>query len=295
MATVLALVQEVCYRIGIQAPTALYSATDNHGRQLRALLYEVAEELRNTRGFPQQKKTYTFDLEASRTEYPLPVDFWAPVLQTHWNNDTNRRLNGPVSDATFSEFLQGSGAGSSGYSYRIFGPDGNNYTAGGQFNVYPTPSSAEELSFVYYSRNLFLPKYWQPATAYTSGQYVSSNGNIYLCDTSGTSHASTAPDGVTANIADGTAQWDYQNILYETILADTDICVFDDDVMKIGLKAKFLGEKTFPAAEQARADYAQLLLSAKTRMLGSFVGSFDGRGVSGVPWPTRATDGGWTF
>lgn len=295
MTTVLALVQEVCYRIGIQAPTALAAGTDNHSRQLRSLLYEVAEELRNTRGFPQQKKIHTFDTEASRDKYPLPVDFWSPIILTHWNDDRNRRLSGPVSDVTFTEFSRGTGAGSTELSYRIFGPDGNQYTAGGQFQVYPTPSAVEEISFEYYSRNLFLPKYWLPATAYTSGQYVSSNGKIYLCDSSGTSDATTAVTGTAANTVDGTTRWDYQNIIYETIVADTDICVFDDDVMKIGLKAKFLGEKTFPAAEQARADYAQLLLSAKTRMLGSFVGSFQSSGNGSIPWPGRATDGGWTF
>jgi len=51
---------------------------------------------------------------------------------------------------------------------------------------------------------------WAISTAYTIGQYRRANGNLYLCDTNGTSAGSgTGPSGTGTNIADGTTQWDY--------------------------------------------------------------------------------------
>lgn len=51
---------------------------------------------------------------------------------------------------------------------------------------------------------------WIASTAYSVGDYVTNDsGKLYVCDTAGTSAASGGPTGTTANITDGTAQWDY--------------------------------------------------------------------------------------
>jgi hypothetical protein len=50
---------------------------------------------------------------------------------------------------------------------------------------------------------------WQPSTFYAVGNRVVLGGNVYECDTAGTSHTSGGPTGTGADIADGTAQWDY--------------------------------------------------------------------------------------
>lgn len=294
MTTILQIAQRASYRTGVQAPSGLVAATDNNSLQLLHLMVELSEELRNLRSFPQQKKTYTFDMESARSHYPLPIDFYCPLLRTHWNYDNKRRLVGPLTDGDFTEYQYGAIGNPYEYAFRIFGSDGNNYTAGGQFEVYPTPTASDiTLKFEYLSRNLFLPKYWQISTAYTSGQYVSSNGKIYLCDTNGTSSATTAVDGVTQNITDNTTRWDYQNILYEFPLADTDISIFDDDIMILGLRAKLLEAREMPGAAAAMANYQKLLNRAKSRWEGSFVGSFCRKGFD--PRPRPATQGGWTI
>src|SRR5690606_30973519 len=126
---------------------------------------------------------------------PLPEDFYAPSPFTEWNNNDNRRLMGPLSDSEFTGRLYGGFGSSNNFEYRFFGPDSNPHTSGGQFNVYPTPASVIECSFEYLTSSTFLPKNWEPSTAYTSGTYVNANGNIYLCDTSGDS--STTPPSAT--------------------------------------------------------------------------------------------------
>lgn len=59
---------------------------------------------------------------------------------------------------------------------------------------------------------------WLPATAYTAGNVVVNNSNVYVCDTSGTSgaFATGGPQSMstaTNNIVDGTAKWHWLNQL----------------------------------------------------------------------------------
>ena len=297
--SILSLAQTACYRMAIQAPSALLTATDTDSLQLLHLLKEVAEELRNIRTFPQQKKKYTFDLETSRSQYPLPIDFWSPVPLTHWIDDRRRRLEGPLTDSRFTDYTRGGIGASSDIAYRIFGPDGNQYTAGGQFEIDPPPSaSGEELSFEYVSANLFTPRYWTPSTSYTLNDYVFSNGNFYKCDTGGTSSSTTAPSATTTttnSITDGSAKWHYVSMLYETPLADTDICIFDDDIMIAGLKAKYLDGRGLDGADKAAAAYEKLKINAKNRRVGTRVGSFNSTPGNSIPYPRTPSDGSWNI
>lgn len=200
--------------------------------------------------FPQCKKLYTFTLEAGRTLYPLPQDFYCPLNSTLWDNTNQWPLWGPLSDQEF-RMLQVMNYGSApAYAFRIIGGDGNPNTIGGQFEVYPEPTSGNlsELSYEYISKTLFQPAYWQPNTVYTSGTYVSSSGNIYLCDQNGTS-GTTPVSGTTQNIVDGTTRWDYQAAPYELIVANTDMSIFDDDVMVSGIKWRWRQSKGEPVGD----------------------------------------------
>ena len=276
--TILADIQSFCYRINIPAPSALFNSTDPGTLQLIHIFYAVCEELRQAKCWPQQKRTHTFETSSGRTKYPLPEDFYACTQSTQWNEDQDRSLNGPISDADFTYRLYGISDTGSDYSWRMFGPDLNPNTSGGQFQINPTPgATAETITFEYLSRNLFLPKNWLPSTAYTSGVYVNANGNIYLCDTNGTS-STTPPSATTANITDGTTRWDYVSTPYETILADTDINLFDSDLVKLGIRAKWFeekGEDQNPAFAEFEAKIAQ----AQARFHGSHVGSMIRRGT----------------
>lgn len=50
---------------------------------------------------------------------------------------------------------------------------------------------------------------WEASTPYIVGDRVVSSGNVYECDTAGTSDSSSGPTGTGNNITDGTARWDY--------------------------------------------------------------------------------------
>lgn len=277
MATALDVVKSFCYREGITLPNAISfeSPTDPATLQLLHVLYAVVEELRRSKAWTQQKKVHTFEMEANRSKYPLPKDFYAPIPLTHYDNSDKWLLDGPMSDGNFAYRLYADTSGTR-KAYRLFGPDFNPNTEGGQFWIDPADSTAgRDISFEYLSKNLFLPKHWQPSTAYVSGEYVNANGEIYLCDTNGTSHATNSPNGQTTNITDGTTQWDWVSTPYETIIDDNDINLFDDDVVKLGMRAKWFEGKG-EQYESAKIEFEKAISLAASRFKGSYVGSMGG-------------------
>lgn len=277
MTAAIDVVKSFCYREGIDIPSGMtfVSPTDPGTLKLLHTLYAVAEDLRALKVWTVQKRTYTFDFEASRTKYNLPQDFYAPLPLTHYDSDQRWRLEGPLSDGDFTYRLYGIRSGTQ-VAYRLFGPDFNPNSTLGQFEIDPSDSTGgRTIVFEYVSRNLFLPKHWAPSTAYTSGQYVNVNGNIYLCDTNGTS-STTPPEDQDANITDGSTRWDYVATPYETIVADADINLFDDDLVKLGLRAKWF-EGAGEQYENATLEYEKRKEAAVNRYNGSYIGSLVGK------------------
>lgn len=268
--TALEIVASVARSLGVPAPSTLALTGDSVALQWREILIDVAEDLRDTRGFIQQKRTYTFQTENGRSWYPLPLDFWAAIFDTQWDQTNSWQMVGPLSDANYDYRLYAQVIYTNQEAFRIFGPDGSPYTSGGQFQINPAGGSTPyTLSFDYFSRNLFIPKYWTPSTAYTSATYVSCNGNIYYSNSSGTS-GTTPISGTSTSITDGTVNWSYSPYPYETLTSDTDLMLFDDDLMKGGLKAFWLDAKGQPNADKAMASYEK----NKNAVLARFKGSF---------------------
>lgn len=289
---VLQIVQKACYQLGIQPPATLVGNTDNVNLQIVELFNDVHTWLRNQRIWTQCKRTHTFDLEEDRQFYPLPRDFFATILGTPYDDTTAFPLIGPLSDAQFDMRQYGLVGFSPFPAYRIFGPDANPNTAGGQFQVWPIPGSEDTLSYEYQTSSLFKPQNWLPSTAYTiTTSYVNANGNNYQCTTTGTSSATTAPSGqLLTPVANGTSAFVYLPSPYDTVLANTDLSMFDDDVVIAGLKLWYRDAKRQDSTkDQQRFD--QLIDSAKARYYGSYRGSmsrYRRRGYTGIN-----PQGGW--
>lgn len=295
--TVQQLVDQSMASVGASAIPASISANSTVANQMRAFILDESRYLRSQMFFPQCKKLYTFTLEDGRSLYPLPQDFYCPINNTLWDNTNQWQLVGPLSDQEF-RLLQVRQLGSlPTYSFRVIGGDGNPNTIGGQFELYPVPAtgSLNTLSYEYIAKGLFQPKYWQPSTAYTSGTYVSSSGNIYLCDTNGTS-GTTPVSGTTANIVDGTTRWDYVATPYESIIADTDMSIFDDDIMISGIKWRYLASKNLPVGDYNPSTgipvlHEKLVKNAVSRWNGDKIISLTGRG--GLRFGATVPQGNW--
>lgn len=221
---VLSLLQTTAYRLGIPAPT-VYS--ENY--QLLNLLYEVAEELRNTRAFPQQKRTHTITLVAGTYEYALPADFFAGLLGTQVDRTNGWELVGPLSDGDWNYRLYSPGAATDGRNaYRIFGPDLKQITTSKMMKFDPNSLVAGTVGFDYITGSMF----------YTSGGSLSTT-------------------------------------LKETAAADSDIPMFDDDILIAGLKAAYKESKGIDNSSD-RQKFERMIEAATTRYQGAYRGNFAG-------------------
>lgn len=294
--TALSIIQDVMYLVNLSnVPTAIVGETDPNTLQLRQVLYKVCQDLRQVGAWTEQKRKHTFDTSDGVSTYPLPTDYYSPLTNTHYNDSEADILIGPISDAEFAYYLKSSHTPAHNYYYRLFGWDNNSASAGGQFEITPTPGSAQTLSLEYMTRHLFLPQNWVSGAAYTSGSsYVNVNGNIYKCSGSITA-SDTAPAGTGTGIVDDDGTWDYYNEPYETILADTDLVLFDYDLVELGFRGMWSGEKNADIySADAKAEYQQKKAQARARLKGSFVGSFGrtsggyaGKGMPRYSYPYR--------
>jgi hypothetical protein len=284
----LTIVQELCYRINIPAPAALAAATGPGDLQLKHTLYDVCEELRREGPFRPQIMTHTFSTANAVATYPLPGDYYAAASYTHYNQDTGLRLIGPLSDAEFMDYSEGMAPTPGEFAWRIIGFDENSAsTLNRQIELYPTPTGVEDLTFAYVTGHLFIPQKWTAGTAYTaSTSFCNVNGKIYQCATNITA-ADTAPSGTGAGIVDDDGTWDYFNASYETMRVDTDYCMFDGDVVKLGLRAKYLkdndGSELLQQAVQA--EYRRAKRSLSYRWEGQSRARGDRRVAGGIHSP----------
>lgn len=292
--TVLNLLKSCCYRWNIPFPASgtIYNNTDAGARQLLHILYAVCEELRQASCWQQQKRIYTFNTVSGQNSYQLPQDFYKMSPFTQYNTSETRQLVGPLTDSRFSARLNGAVGSSVNFEYRLFGFDANPYSAGGQFKIFPTPTSIKTLSLEYLTSSLLLPPNWAPSTAYTiTTSWVNANGKIYQCSQSGTSDAATAPSATTQGFTDGTAKWNYIATGYETITSDSDLMLFDEALIKLGIRAKWRDEKG-EESDRAEAEFKSKIEAAKAKLKPAMRGNLSRVGVSNIR-PRGDRDGGF--
>jgi hypothetical protein len=292
MKTALLILQEVRRGMNLDVPSTLLSLTDPDELQMLQFLYDVSEELRRKGPFRQQVQRHEFATVSGKSTYPLPVDFYENIPLTQYNRDTKWRLIGPLTDYEFAAFKDGELYIPAEYAWRIAGFDENpNSVSGRQLEVYPTPAAVENLSFDYISGNLFVPPNWAPTTGYTSGQYVNVNGRIYLCDTNGTSGA-TPPSGTSSNQTDGSTRWDSLTAPYATINSDSDTCIFDADIVKLGVRSKYYLEKGGDLGARVDAEFQSEIKKMRFRWSGQTRVRGDGTTTKRGPF---VSPGSWSF
>lgn len=227
---VLGLLQAAALEMGIPSPSAYNSDT-----KLLNLLYSVSRKLRNTRIFPQQKRTQTVTLVAGTYEYAVAADFYAGLLGTQFDQTNRWELVGPLSDSEWNYRLYGPGSANAGRNaYRVFGPTATQVTTSKILKFDPNTFVAATVSFDYITGSMF----------YTSGAALSTT-------------------------------------LKEAAAADSDLPMFDDDLLISGLKAAYKKEVGLQEWQPDEDEFNRLLEAAETRFTGSYRGSFINRSGSG--------------
>ena len=93
---------------------------------------------------------------------------------------------------------------------------------------------------------------WQASTAYVIGDQVVNGGQIYTCDTAGTSAPSGGPSGTSDNIVDGTARWDHSGIVPTvTVTISGDFIIGYNFDMQVELPTLY---RTFTESGGTRSD-----------------------------------------
>lgn len=294
--TALSICQNVFYRINEPAISTLLSLTEQGDLQVRQILYDVCRHLRREGPFRQQIQNHSFATVASTNTYPLPRSYYKAVPWTFYNQNSNWQLIGPLSDAEFQAYKVGELYIPTEFVWRIAGFDENALSESGrQIEIYPTPSAVVTLSFDFVTGHLFVPPNWASSTAYVIGDYVNVNGRIYLCDTNGTS-GSTPPSGTDDNQSDGTTQWDHYDDPYDTIQDDADYCIFDADLVELGLRAWYAEEQGGAIAQRAEARFLREIDVMRYRFDGQSSARGDqssaGGGTMHRPY---VSPGSWSF
>lgn len=85
---------------------------------------------------------------------------------------------------------------------------------------------------------------WAAYTAYEEGDHVINGANRYRCVRgpfypSGLKSGSAGPDWTATTVPDGAITYTIQTAAYETAVTDSDLCLFDDELMIAGLKWRF--------------------------------------------------------
>jgi hypothetical protein len=283
MSTILQIVQDVEREIGITVSTTLVSSSSSVDRQLLALAHDELQKLR-VHEWGELTKLMSITLSTNISAYTMPQDFDYFINKTAWDQANDYMMLGPLTPQEWQAVLQGNaGTGLrkkfriSGFSTSLLGVDGGYTTPGLQFNISPTPTSAENGQIVskeYISNTCILPKQWITATAFGANSYCSNAGNVYKTIAGGTTGA-TAPTHTSGAVSDGTVTWAYQGFAYDRFLADTDFPILSHKLVKAGIKWRFLMENGLEFGI-AKTEYDELLQVALAGIKG-------GRDLNMVP------------
>lgn len=111
---------------------------------------------------------------------------------------------------------------------------------------------------------------WAAETAYLAGAVVSKGGNYYLNTTPNAANATSqisgkfGPDWTATTVPDNAATWTFQPQAYEGLVTDSDLCLFDEDIMIEGLKWRFLRARGLEF-QSIRDDYDNMVDTAVNR------------------------------
>lgn len=249
-------------------------------QQYLSLFKFIGDNLRNRPyQWPQLKRGYTFTTTTNISKYQLPGDFYRILESSQWDTSNNWPLRGPISDYNFAVRDFAVVSLQTRKAFRLIGPTHYLYSTStynrrsqGWFEIEPAGANGTDQLFLgYLSANWIWPRDWVANTVYTAGSIRAGNGYVYWTEDGGTSGA-TRPSVSTGSVSDGSVVWTVYTEPYDVIstntgLNDSDICLFDDDLMIEGMRWAYLRAKG-QDYQQERSDWDNQVKSAYSRFNG---------------------------
>ncbi len=142
----LTIVQSVCSRLGLSIPTAVFSSTDAQVIQLRNLMNEEGQELRDWAAWTklQTEKTFTTTAAAIQAS-AVPTDFGWYINETLWNRTRSVQYAGPTSESEWQAYQAS--------ITQVALPNGVFRFRGGNLLIYPSPTAGDNAAYEYVSLN----------------------------------------------------------------------------------------------------------------------------------------------
>ena len=225
------------------------------------------------------KRGYTFLTQTDVREYQLPGDFYRILESTEWDLTNQWPMRGPISDYNYTVREFAVVSLQTRKAYRLIGPTQYLYSTApynkksqGWFQIDPAgQNNTDELFMGYVSCNWIWPRDWAANTGYVLGDIRSGNGYVYICTTAGTS-GTTRPSVSTGTEVDGTVTWTVYIEPYlctpeNAALNDSDICLFDEDIMIEGMRWAYKQAKG-QEFQDLRVDWESMVKSAFARFNG---------------------------
>lgn len=240
--SLLTLIQDVCNELGLPEPSSVVNNTDKTVKQLLALTYRTGDELRNRISWPQLNRDATLTLVTSQANYAFPSDFDRQIFETHWAQNDDWPLIGPMTPQEYKARTEGIIASSPRQRFRVKGWDDK------QIYIEPTPASGDNgntLIFEYQSERWFRPVTWTASTVFSTNTYCWNDGNIYKTTAGGTTGA-TAPTHTSGSASDGGVTWDFDDTDYLAFTSDSDEFLLHEKLIGLSVQWRFMRQKGLP-------------------------------------------------
>ena len=233
--SLLSAIQNVANEAGYTITSNIIGSTETTTKQLLAIAQRVNREMADQYPWAKLYASGSFTLVNGQATYPLPAAFSWYHYETFWNSSTRWRVLGPMSEQEYAE-IRGFGLNTTIYQrFQIRGVSNN------EILISPTPSASNDgniIIFEYIADRPVRPMTWVASTAFAAGSYCFYNGNYYQTTAGGVT-GSTAPTHTSGSVSDGGVIWTYYNGAYNTFLADTDVTIFNEKTLELGILERF--------------------------------------------------------
>ena len=229
------IVANVAAEAGYTVESNIISSTETTTKQLLAITQRINRDMFEAYPWPACYASASITLVSGQATYALPASFSWYQYESFWNSSTRWRILGPMSEQEYAE-VRGFGLNTAVYQrFQIKGLSNN------ELLIYPTPGATNNgnvIVFQYIADRSVKPKTWTTSTAFTANAYCFYNGNYYQTTAGGTTGA-TPPTHTSGSVSDGGVTWTYYDGAYSTFLADTDVSIFNEKLVELGVLERF--------------------------------------------------------
>jgi len=231
--TLLSVVTNVANEAGYTVESNITASVETTTKQLLAITQRINQEMATAYPWRKLFASGSITLVGGQATYALPAAFSSYHYETFWNSSTRWRLLGPMTEQAYAEVR---GFGLNPTILQRFQLRG---VSNSELLISPTPgASGDIIIFEYIADRAVRPRTWVTATSFLALSYCSYNGNYYQTTLGGTTGA-TPPTHTSGTVTDGTVLWTFYSGAYSTFLADTDVSLFNEQTLELGVMEKF--------------------------------------------------------